>query len=174
MRTEHGFTLIELLVVVVVAAILLTVGVPPMRDMVQNNRITAQANDLLTAMTLARSEAIKLRTRVTVCASTDQSTCSLDADWATGWIVATDDEPAGDPDPAQVLRVWGAPAGNPSLTAVDPGGADLSFVRFLPNGTVQTAAIFTHTIPGCTGTQQRTITVAATGQSRVTRTACPT
>ena len=44
MTKTHGFTLVELLVTLAVASILLTVGVPSMRDMIRNNQLTATTN----------------------------------------------------------------------------------------------------------------------------------
>lgn len=54
-----GFTLVELMVTLAVAAILLTVGVPSFRQLIISNRLTAAANDMVVAINVARSEAIK-------------------------------------------------------------------------------------------------------------------
>lgn len=54
-----GFTLIELMVTIAVAAILLAVAVPSFRHLIISNRLTTAANDVVTALTVARSEAIK-------------------------------------------------------------------------------------------------------------------
>ncbi len=89
-RTGKGFTLIELMVTLAVAAILLTVGVPSFRATVENNRLTTAANELVSALNLARSEAIKRGVRVTVCKSADGATCTTSGDWEQGWIVFVD------------------------------------------------------------------------------------
>ncbi len=85
-----GFTLIELLVTVAMMVIVLTLGVPSFKELIQNNRLTAATNELVTALNLARSEAIKRGRRVTVCKSADGSTCTNSGDWKQGWIVFTD------------------------------------------------------------------------------------
>lgn len=54
-----GFTLIELMVTIAVAAILLAVAVPSFRHLIISNRLTTAANDVVTALTVARSESIK-------------------------------------------------------------------------------------------------------------------
>ena len=84
-RSGRGFTLIELLVTLSVAAILLGLAVPAFSSYVKNSRLTTEADTLLYALTLARSEAVKLDTSVEVCASNDRATCS--GTWADGWIV---------------------------------------------------------------------------------------
>lgn len=62
---NRGFTLIELLVTVVVVAILATVAVPNFQRTIAGNRIVSDYNEILAGLTLARSEAIKRRTKVT-------------------------------------------------------------------------------------------------------------
>jgi type IV fimbrial biogenesis protein FimT len=64
-----GFTLIELLVVLLIAAIILGLGSPSFSDFRRNSRLTSAANDLLVAGQLARTEAIKRQTSVSICAS---------------------------------------------------------------------------------------------------------
>lgn len=59
-----GFTLIELMVTIAVAAILLAVAVPSFRHLIISNRLTTAANEVVTALTVARSESIKRNANV--------------------------------------------------------------------------------------------------------------
>lgn len=86
---QVGFTLIELLMTVVIFGVLLSVAAPSMRAVAQNSRLTAAHNELTGSLQLARSEAVKRRTSVSVCARATNSTCG--EDWRTGWLVFTDD-----------------------------------------------------------------------------------
>lgn len=97
MRQAQGFTLIELLVTVVLAAILLTWGVPSFRAMITNNRIAGQGNSLMAAINTARSAAVSRSTSVSVCPSTNGQSCTTgtSANWASGWIVFTDANNSG-------------------------------------------------------------------------------
>jgi prepilin-type N-terminal cleavage/methylation domain-containing protein len=92
---QGGFTLIELMFTVVVLAVLLAIGIPNFRDFLRNSRMAAQANDLLSGINLTRSEAVKRRAPVTLCAGTAAGGCVADGDFADGWIVFIDSDEDG-------------------------------------------------------------------------------
>lgn len=68
----------------------MTLAAPSFRTFVLNNRIVTQANSLVTALNVARSEAINRGVRITVCKSSDGSTCTTSGNWEAGWMVFTD------------------------------------------------------------------------------------
>ena len=88
-----GFTLLELVITIAVLAILLALAVPMFTSTINNNRLAAQANELVTSLQLANSEAVRRNARITVCPSTDGATCAASGPW-TGWltIVASNNE----------------------------------------------------------------------------------
>ncbi|MDO9007108.1 MAG: GspH/FimT family pseudopilin, partial [Thiobacillus sp.] len=102
---QSAFTLIELLVTVAIAAIVLTIAVPNFITFVQNSRLTGQANDLVTALNFARSEAIKRGVRVSVCSRSTDTTCAAATVWNTGWLVFVDTNGNGAVDGEAVLLV---------------------------------------------------------------------
>lgn len=55
----QGFTFIELMVTLAVLAIALSVGVPTYQSLTAQSSISSAGNDLLAAVALARSEALK-------------------------------------------------------------------------------------------------------------------
>ncbi len=90
-RRSAGFTLLELMITISVLAILVGVGIPSFRDMMRRNRLVTQTNELIGALALARSEAVKRGLRVTICpANATQDACSDSGDWADGMIIFTD------------------------------------------------------------------------------------
>ena len=91
MKKNTGFTLLELMVAVLIIGILFSVAAPSFRAFIQGGQLISATNELLAAFHVARSEAIKLNSRVTICQSTDGKTCdSTTGDWTTGWIVFVD------------------------------------------------------------------------------------
>jgi len=81
-KLRGGHTLVELLFVLAIAAILSSLALPVMRDMLQQHRLSATVNDFLAAVTLARSEAIRRGAQVMLVPAADG--------WASGWVVAID------------------------------------------------------------------------------------
>lgn len=92
LRYLRGSNLLELMVTVSVLTISLTMGVPAfsvLRSSIQRSQAGAE---LLSSFALARSEAARRGVPVTVCPSTNGSTCDSSAalNWSKGWIVFSD------------------------------------------------------------------------------------
>ncbi len=62
--------------------------------MIRNNRVVADTNELVVALSVARSEAVKRGLPAGVCARTgptsDECRTGTDNDWSNGWLVFTD------------------------------------------------------------------------------------
>ncbi len=110
-----GFTLVEMIITIVIGAILAAIAVPSMGVFVKNNARTTRINSLITALNLARSEAVKNNGTVTLCASGaggSFSSCQRGTvgglfDFSNGWIVFDDDDGDGTVDAGErVLRVF--------------------------------------------------------------------
>lgn len=140
---EEGFTVAELMIGLAVAGITLTMGVPGFTDFVANQTQTTATNEIVTAMTLARSEAIKRNAYVTVCRSRDGVQCSGGSDeWHNGWIVFanTSQDNAATLDADETLLRYFDRRGD--KRTIEPNVAGLDFVAFRPTGTVTTSAVW--------------------------------
>lgn len=111
MENERGFTLVELMVTIAVASILLGIGIPSFVALIDNNRLTAYANDMAGAFNLARSESIKRGVLVKV-----RRIGAVSSNWDAGWNVFIDVDNDGvlDADTDVVLREY--PALNAGVT----------------------------------------------------------
>lgn len=134
---QAGFTLIELMIVIVLVAIFVTVGVPSFQNLVSDNRLSTQANRLVSSLQLARTEALKLGTPVSICRTTDGASCAgVGASWESGWLVFVDTNANGDVDGERIILTNGALSGGNTLRAAAPFN---DFVNYQPNG-LQSAA----------------------------------
>jgi len=133
-RHQNGFTLYELMITLLVIGVILTFGVPNFSDFTRNSQLTSTANDLHAAFQLARSEAARSKSNITICASSN----SLDAGancsgtFADGLIVFIDLN--GDIDRSgageNILRAH--PAVHNLVSVTTNGGA--TYFSFGPTG----------------------------------------
>jgi type IV fimbrial biogenesis protein FimT len=168
---SRGMTLLELMMAVSVVAILTAIAVPGFRQFMSNSRTTATTNDLVSALNLARSEALRRASNAVVCASDDQATCSGDTDWATGWIAFADPNADGDVDADELLRSWPAVEGG---VTVEGGSSSVTYtamgMRQLPAAATIT---FTVVAPACNGVHAGETEVQISGAIRSRKVACP-
>lgn len=90
-KAGSGFSLIELMVTIAVLAVLTTLAAPSMMGLVRDSRLSAQSDALVTALNLARMEAVQKRKVVKLCpaqgAANDATACSTTATWSNGWLI---------------------------------------------------------------------------------------
>ncbi|MBT8148812.1 MAG: prepilin-type N-terminal cleavage/methylation domain-containing protein [Pseudomonadales bacterium] len=97
-RFGVGFTLLELIIVLAIAGILAAVAGPGFQSMMRGSAVVSGRDALASAVKMARGEAIYRKTFATLCASSNQATCSGGADWKDGWIVFSDIDGDGQVD----------------------------------------------------------------------------
>lgn len=148
LSNDGGFTLLELLIVVSIAAILLGIAIPSFNATIRSNRLTTYANELVTALNIARSEAVKRGQEVVVRLT--------GANWENGWQVFVDVDRAtvatanifnddGDALPCEAtedcrLRIY--PALRAPFTLRGDAANFPVFIRFTPAGRSNAAGIF--------------------------------
>jgi type IV fimbrial biogenesis protein FimT len=169
-KRTQGFTLLELMTAIAVLAVLMGLGVPAFTNIMRNSQIASQSGNLVTALTLARSEALKRGVRVSVCGvdAEDPEACMEGADWSNGWIVFADD--FGDmgvvDENDEVLQAWPAPLSGVAI------GTEMQSITFTRTARAEFVGSFDVTKPGCTGDQQRQIDVSLSGRVSLTRVEC--
>ena len=180
MQRKRGFTLIELLITIAIAAILLGLAAPNLRDFIINNRRVTQTNDVLSDLAFARAEAAKSGRHVVICSTTTPggATATCDGpvgDWAQGrliWLDFNGDNALNTADGDIRIRTSTNLEGSNRLVVNTVAGNNYVFYR--SSGISSTSGTFTICDPN-TSSNGREITIAVTGRASVTDTAanCP-
>jgi type IV fimbrial biogenesis protein FimT len=150
--------MIELLMTIVIVAILSAVAVPAMREFNVRANVSTTTNDLVVALNLARSEAVKRGRNVSLVAT--------GADWTNGWSVQLAD--------GTVVRERAAVAASYRVLGAATGvGAPADRVIFTGTGALSVATGWDFSIcrpsfaPG--NAESRRVVVTATGSIRSRR-----
>lgn len=163
-----GFTLIELVIVLTIVSITLSIGVPSFQGFIKSSRVAGLTNQFVTSVNYARSEAVKRGSRVTVCKSANQSTCTAGGDWDQGWMVFVDTANFGVWDAGEeIVRVQEDFEGATTLKVVSGVGSALSF---LPRGRLVTGQ--SGQLSLCDNHEARTININAVGRTHIVEATC--
>ena len=77
----RGFTIVELMTAIALLAVIAALTVPSIGNLMRSNKLTAVSNDLFSSISMARSEAIKRKTDVTL--------EPIGNSWENGWRVVS-------------------------------------------------------------------------------------
>lgn len=190
-RRPAGFTVLELMIAVAVLAILVGIGVPSFQEAVRRNRVATQTNNVISVLALARSEAVKRGTPVTVCpaagtSGADQDRCSGDQEWAANGVLIFSDvraplgqvnAPTGEPANTNDAIIQRLPAASEQSMRIINARASLSY---RPDGSVDlpigTNATFVvaPTATNCVNPNgAREVQVIAAGRASFRKISCP-
>ncbi len=94
MSKLFGYSLLELMVTVTVAGVVLGFGVPSFMQLQRNNAMIAVANDFVSSLSIARSEAVKRQVPVTMCGSPNPTDAvpACGAGGNGGYIIFVDED----------------------------------------------------------------------------------
>lgn len=134
-RFSSGFTLVELMVTLSILAILSTLAAPSFLQTIASSRLTSATNDLYASLVQARADAVRQGKRVTVCVSSNGSSCDAGTvTWSLGWISFTDTVRSSAPsvDTGETVSYVVQPL-HSSLVSRGNAGAS-NYVSFAPDG----------------------------------------
>jgi type IV fimbrial biogenesis protein FimT len=106
---QRGLTLLELLITLTVVLIIGIGAADFIPRFIQEARMITAVNRFVSALHLARSEAIKRGRQVVLCPSTDKTNCGNSTDWPDGWLLFASDN--REREPGEPLLQVGIPMG---------------------------------------------------------------
>lgn len=168
-RRSNGFTLVELMVTIAVLAILSTIAYPSFQGTIRSNRMATTSNELIAALALARSEAIRGTHGGGVCASTAGTSCDGKS-WADGWMVWNDANGNGSFDAGEVVLRYAE--ARKKMQGVSGQALTIAFDSRGRSRAVTAQDITLR--PADCGSQplQRRLSISLTGQTRLQKEAC--
>lgn len=165
-KSNFGFTLIELMVTIAVMGVILAWGIPSFRSLLQNTRVTSQANEFITSVNQARTEALKRQVPVSVMAAPGGTSTN---EFGKGWSIFIDSDGDGVMDGGDtVVSTSTGYQGQGILNSVN----NVSVFTFRRDGTLSAIRGFQVRIPDCRGTAARDISISRVGHVSVTSVAC--
>lgn len=172
-KHQTGFTIIELMMAITLMAVILAMAAPSFSGMIADTRLTTTTNSFISAVTLAKSEAISRKVTVHLSAQPGGNAAN---EWGTGWIIWIDADPADNtPDyPGEFIRVFPPPSGG--VTADSTNGLPTTTdgratISFMPNGlrTPGAANIDLFICDDRSGETGRQITISIIGRTSLER-----
>lgn len=166
-----GFTLIELIITISIAAILVGIAIPSFGSIIKSTRLTTYANELVTSLNLARSEAVKRGVQISV-----RRKGSTNQNWDSGWDIFTDLDGDGTLDAADtLLKTYPALTNGFTLRTGTVGYQ--TFAAYLPSGLSVNSSGDTFRLCASSGdiVNSRAIEINALGRPKTSdgTTACP-
>jgi type IV fimbrial biogenesis protein FimT len=98
-----GLTLPELLVSLSVTSIMTFAALNYLPLLIHSNQMAGEVNRFVSALQLARSEAVKQGRRLVLCPQTEQHVCGRAADWENGWLLFAGDDREREVDKPLIL-----------------------------------------------------------------------
>lgn len=179
-RPAHGFTLLEIQITLLIVAVLLVFAIPAWTNILLTNRLATVSNTFLSALHLARSEAVKRNVRTVLCVSSSGLACSNNGDWHQGWIMFTDANNNALIDSTETLIRHGqALPNNLLLTGNTPVA---KYISYSPSGAARlvSGAFQAGTLTLCqaslSSSDARLLIISSTGRPRIKQTivaSCP-
>ncbi|MDH5631841.1 MAG: GspH/FimT family pseudopilin [Gammaproteobacteria bacterium] len=172
---DQGFTLVELMITLAILAVIGSFALPSFRDTILNMRIRTEASELVGAFQIARSESIKRKAFVAVCAkNAASSTCNTAAttSWDDGWLIwiDTNRDAVFDGGEELVRQSDGMSSG-----VIINTSASLPNLSYLPDGSsnVAVGTEFRVCDNNRTGELGRRVELTLTGRAKVSEYTCP-
>jgi len=166
---QAGLSMVEILVTLSITAVLASVSLPPLTNLIESSQANSEAANFFTSLLMARSDSATRNSMVTLCKidPTAPTTCDNSESWQSGWISFEDTDVDGVRDAGEEIITTSTGMGeNTSVTTVNYNNV----ISFLPSGGITTNGSI---IICVNGNFSNTIFINATGRPRLAESTCP-
>lgn len=166
---QRGFTIIELMMTILIGAILVAIAVPGMQSLSRRSQQVNAIGDISSMLSRARSEAITRYRPVTLCVSTDGTSCSANTTWEKGWLMFVDTNNNQVANTGEdILQVGAAlPAGSTLTALYFPDASAYSAITVSKDGMLTSSGTFRYCISDGTAWTMQAINISIAGMVRV-------
>ena len=144
---------------IILLVLLLGIALPGFSVLSQRTKLKSYANELVASVYLARSEAIKRNSRMTLCVAKETvDECESGGSWEQGWMLM-------DPNELVIKRYQALSSG---VVLFDLSSTPVDTMTFEPTGVSNTSATFVicQNAPE-DGIEEKVVSVTLTGRTRV-------
>jgi type IV fimbrial biogenesis protein FimT len=163
---QSGFTIMELLLTLLIVGILAGIGLPSFNNLIASNKMSSNANEIVGAFNLARSEATQRGTNVNI------GSISGGTDWTSGFRIWLDGNDNDAYDAGEEIRVFEAIDSGLTLTSTRVG-VYFNAVGFSKFGAGAAGAMTMSLCSAEASVNDRQLDLAASGRISISQFNCP-
>lgn len=157
-QLNHGYTLIELMITVILFGLLVNM-IMPLGLVAEGFKLDFVNQRIYSSAALAKSEAIKRATTVSVCQSSNGTSCQNGSDWVDGWVVFVNPNGNNSIDSGEeILRVF-----SPIRTPVSISWSNGRLLTFISRGSPAGQGTFKICPLASKAVAERLVTVSGSG-----------
>ena len=156
-----GFTLIELMITVILLGLLVNMTMP-LGLLAENFKLDYLNQRIYFSAALAKSEAIKRSSTVSICRSTNGTACQHGPDWSDGWVVFSNPNGNNSIDSGEeIIRVF-----SPVRSPVSLNWNNGQLLTFIPRGSPVSQGTFRLCPDPSRAVPERLVSVSGSGLIR--------
>ena len=168
LKQQTGLTIIELMIAIAVLSIVLSIGVPSFERIMVTNQLAGQANNFISSINFARSEAVKRKQDIVICHTGPSNDCSGSDGYEDGWMVYVDIDRDASFDSGTETIIWSNDELSSNLALTGDGNLQDEIVF---RGSGRPEAGYNGSLTLCKDnelTKSRVLVISLTGRVRVT------
>ncbi|MEM8500601.1 MAG: GspH/FimT family protein [Pseudomonadota bacterium] len=161
----RGYSMLEGLTILLIVSLILAIGAPPLKPLVDRSRAKGDVMTLISSLNLARTTAITSGTVTTYCASVDGLNCG--GSWEAGTLLFHDRNDNRKLDGKDELIERGSKLRGEGRLQWRASGGRNQYIRFSKHGMAKEFGTFTYCLKNAGGYYSRLLILNRAGRARL-------